>query len=179
MNKFLTLVVAVIMMASCSSPKYTYHFDHYDYNSGKKNNTQASVLVNRQTDAIFSVDQETLVASADKDAVLISESVSGVATESESVSKAYKEMSKGERKEFRRELREEMKNYSKTLKSGDGVASAEATKAMDKDLKMAIIFGAVGLTLNLFGGVNSVFWVLGVIAIVIGVVFFVRWVTRQ
>jgi hypothetical protein len=50
---------------------------------------------------------------------------------------------------------------------------------MDKDLKMAAIFGSVGLVLTFLGGVNSVFWVLGVIAIVIGVVFFIRWLSRQ
>ncbi len=50
---------------------------------------------------------------------------------------------------------------------------------MDHDLKLAIIFGAVGLTLTLFGGVNEVFWILGVIAFVVGVVFFVKWVVRQ
>ncbi len=177
MKRYFILVIAVVMMASCSSPKYAYHFDHYDYNSGKKNNKQEAISVSGQAETIFSVDQETLVASASEDAVVITESAPLVT--SESVAKSYKEMSKTERKEFRKELKKEMKNYSKALKSGDHEASVEATKAMDKDLKMAIIFGAVGLTLNLFGGVNSVFWVLGVIAIVIGVVFFVRWVTRQ
>ena len=50
---------------------------------------------------------------------------------------------------------------------------------MDNDLKLAIIFGAVGLTLTLFGGINEAFWILGVISIVVGVVFLIKWLVRQ
>jgi hypothetical protein len=64
-------------------------------------------------------------------------------------------------------------------RTGDTVAANNATSTMDSDLKMAIIFGAVGLTLTLFGGINEAFWVLGVIAIVVGVVFLVKWLVRQ
>ena len=30
------LLSASVFLTACSSPKYVYHFDHYDYNSGKK-----------------------------------------------------------------------------------------------------------------------------------------------
>ncbi|MBL7859453.1 MAG: hypothetical protein JNM57_17300 [Cyclobacteriaceae bacterium] len=176
MKKFSMLVIAVAMMASCSAPKYAYHFDHYDYNSGKKNKGESLTALPGQHENVFAVDQETMVASADEKLMVIAENP--VSTR-EAASKTYKGMSKTERKEFRKELKEDMKNYSKALKSGDHVAAAAATKAMDHDLKLAIIFGAVGVTLNLFGGVNSVFWILGVIAIVIGVVFFIKWISRQ
>ncbi len=50
-------------------------------------------------------------------------------------------------------------------------------KALDKDLKLAAIFGAVGIVALLIGG--DVFWVIGGIALLIGVVFFVMWLARQ
>jgi hypothetical protein len=31
----------------------------------------------------------------------------------------------------------------------------------------------------LFGGINEAFWILGVIAIVVGVVFLIKWLVRQ
>ena len=36
MKKYLLLIASVLLLAACSSPKYAYYFDHYDYNSGKK-----------------------------------------------------------------------------------------------------------------------------------------------
>jgi hypothetical protein len=92
--------------------------------------------------------------------------------------KKYKEMTRAEKKEFRKELKAEIKKYAKAKKSGD-IKTIEATKAMDYNLKMAIIFGAVALTLSFFGGVNSVFWVASVICLVVGVVFFVKWIAEQ
>jgi hypothetical protein len=70
-------------------------------------------------------------------------------------------------------------NYSKALRSGDEGARVEATKQLDDDLKLAIIFGAIGVTLAILGGINTVFWVLGVIGLVVGLVFFIHWISRQ
>src|SRR3989337_4578543 len=36
MKKYLLLLASVLLFAACSTPKYAYYFDHYDYNSGKK-----------------------------------------------------------------------------------------------------------------------------------------------
>ncbi len=47
----------------------------------------------------------------------------------------------------------------------------------DEDLKLATIFGAVGITGLIIGG--NVFNIIGAIALVIGVVFFVKWIIRQ
>jgi len=71
------------------------------------------------------------------------------------------------------------RNYSKSKKSGDNGAVVNDTKAMDYNLKMAIIFGAVAATLSFFGGVNSVFWILSVVFLVVGVVFFIKWIAEQ
>jgi hypothetical protein len=76
-------------------------------------------------------------------------------------------------------LKKQFKRYMKARRTGDITVANNAAGTMDQDLKMAIIFGAVGLTLTLFGGINEAFWILGVIAIVVGVVFLVKWLVRQ
>jgi hypothetical protein len=86
-------------------------------------------------------------------------------------------MSKEEKKAFRKEAKAQIKQYVKAAKSGDKTQMAEASKALDKDLKLAAIFGAVGIVALLIGG--DVFWVIGGIALLIGVVFFVMWLARQ
>lgn len=175
-------------LAACSSPKYVYHFDHYDYNSGRKLQTK-EIPVN-STEAVAEAsplvtEQEDLVASTASAPVTVKEKTtlpSAPVTKAEAKSafeKKYRSMTKAERKEFRQAVKHEIKNYMKAKKEGDHGASVAATSELDRDLKLAIIFGAVGLTLTLFGGVTEVFWVLGVIAIVIGLVFFIQWLMRQ
>ncbi len=176
MKKYLLLFSAVVLAAACSSPKYTYHFDHYDYNSGRKN---AVAVQKAEEISPLSVSPEALVASTEASVMVEEVAAPEVESKLQTMANNYKNLSKAEQKEFRKELRSEMKNYAKEMRTGEHGASVAATKAMDKDLKLAIIFGAVGLTLNLIGYANSVFWVLGVIAIVIGVVFFVKWIAKQ
>jgi hypothetical protein len=65
------------------------------------------------------------------------------------------------------------------LKAGDEVTSVNATKQLDDDLKLAIIFGAIGITFAVLGGINTVFWVIGVIGLIVGLVFFIRWISTQ
>lgn len=198
MKKYL-LICLVSMSAACSTPKCTYYFDYYDYNSGKKypNETQVKSSDNPTAEP-FSVQEESLVASAEptpdmpREPNKISKTVETKPADKKKTEtidnvnevgkqaflKRYKAMSKNQRKEFRKDLKNEVKNLMKGKKNTEGM-SGETVNALDYDLKMAIIFGAVGLTLNLFGAVNTVFWVLGVIAIVIAVVFFIKWLVRQ
>jgi hypothetical protein len=44
---------------------------------------------------------------------------------------------------------------------------------------MALIFGIVAIVLTAFAGVNAVFWILGVIAFVVAIVFFIQWLANQ
>lgn len=177
MKHLVTMVVSVLMLASCSAPKYSYNFDHYDYNSGRKKkeaeklvaqaeNTAPQTIVEEESSPLI-LNQESVVASAEK----------APAPVTRPVGKKYSDLSKAEKKELRKAVKTEMKNYLKG-KKGDGNVAHE-TKALDYNLKMAIIFGAVALTLSFFGGVNSVFWIASVIALVIGVVFFIKWIAEQ
>ena len=186
MRQYLFYLIAVWMFAACSAPKYTYYFDHYDYNAGKKKKENSLALQQAMQEEAVNVEieplkleDEMLTASATEGPVVIHEakSVNVDAEKINEAAKSYKEMSKTERKEFRREAKKLVKTYIKAKKEGDDVKAAAAAKAMDHDLKLAAIFGAVGLVALLIGG--DVFWVLGGIALIIGVVFFVMWLSRQ
>lgn len=180
MRKYFLLVLSLAVLASCSSPKYTYNFDHYDYNSGKKQSVAAAEIT---SDAPAVVKESPVSTSADAMTASIAEksnvdvAVADMKVKQEAAMKAYKAMSKEEKKAFRKEAKTQIKQYVKAAKAGDKTQMAEASKAMDQDLKLAAIFGAVGLVALLIGG--DVFWVIGGIALLIGVVFFVMWLARQ
>lgn len=189
MKKSPLFLLAVLFIASCSSPKYTYNFDHYNYNSGKK---QLSSSPSEETGP-FTLPAESVTASASSLPVVVSETPAAekhvpastktkqyIPDETPSVlTRNYKAMSREERKEFRKELKKEIKTYAKAIRKGDHVAATQANGNLDEDLRMAIIFGAIGLVLTLFGGVSEAFWILGVIGIIIGVYFLIRWLVRQ
>jgi hypothetical protein len=184
MKNILALLVSVLLLASCAAPKYSYHFDHYDYNSGRKHkeaevkpsvDTETSLLA-ENTSSPISLQKENIVAS-NSPANLTPEKAT-VVENGNAVGKKYTEMTRNEKREFRKTLKTEIKKYIKAKKEGD-VKSVNETKAMDYNLKMAIIFGAVALTLSFFGGVNTVFWVVSVVCLVIGVVFFIKWIAEQ
>lgn len=183
MRKYLVPVLAIAVLASCSAPKYAYHFDHYDYNSGKNKSavaaaqTPAESPVSAEEASPLVLQEETLVASADEKAVVVAKPSTSVEAQKEAAMKKYAAMSKAERKAFRKEAKTQIKAYVKAVKSGDKEQVAKAAKGMDHDLKLAAIFGAVGIVSLLIGG--DVFWVIGGIALIIGVVFFVMWLTRQ
>lgn len=185
MRNYLFLVAAALLFAACSSPRYVYHFDHYDYNSGRKAHAPLLIAAETQPVSPLSLDESTLVASSEATPVVLAEptvpapAVTPAEQAASNLSKRYKAMTKDEKREFRREIKSQVKAYVKAVKAGDKGAAEKAVQVMDNDLKLAIIFGAVGLTLTLFGGVNEAFWILGVISIVIGVVFLIKWLVRQ
>ena len=177
MRNLFLLVAASVIFASCSTQKYAYHFDHYDYQAGKKQKASENSITIGEGERIveenpLKLDPEMMVASTERNTVATSE----MSAESKPV-KTYKEMTKAEKKEFRKEAKTLMKTYIKAKKSGDEIKATEAAAAMDHDLKLAAIFGAVGLVSLIIGG--DVFWIIGGIALIIGVVFFVMWLSKQ
>jgi hypothetical protein len=185
MRNYLLLVAVALLFAACSSPRYAYNFDHYDYNSGRKAPAQLQRVAEAQPVSPLTLDEATLVASSEATPITLTEPtpLAPAATAAEqgatNLSKRYKAMTKNEKREFRKEIKSQVKAYVKAIKAGDKGAAEKAVQVMDNDLKLAIIFGAVGLTLTLFGTVNEAFWILGVISIVIGVVFLIKWLVRQ
>jgi hypothetical protein len=178
MKNLLLFTLTVMFLASCAPQKYAYHFDTYDYNSGRK----AAIVKDEPVGVPIPPPNETIL-TADVKAVPVltpgTRSTQNLEESKRVVAKKYSEMSKAERKEFRRDTKTEIKKLMKAVRKGEGVEGNAEAKVMDNDLKLAIIFGAVGLTLTLFGGINEAFWILGVISIVVGVVFLIKWLVRQ
>ncbi len=168
MKTKITVLLAIVILASCSAPKYSYYFDHHNYNGGKKQ------IAPSNEKSLLSVDPQLMEASVSDESHILSEPKTE-STEAPVVKKTYFQMNKSERKTLRHKLKKEIKSYVAEKKKN---YSEQATNAgMDHDLKLAIIFGAVGLVALLIGG--DVFWIIGGIALLIGVVFFVKWIVRQ
>lgn len=169
-QRLLSLAIAAACVG-CSTPKMAYKFDYHDYNAGRKAkevkeevaSNPGPVMVNPETLVAMEPVKEAPVSSietAEKPQVLAS-------------TKTFEDMSKKERRELRKEIKNEIKNLLKK----DGGQSVTATKAIDKDLKLAAIFGAVGLVGLIISG--EIFYIIGGIALIIGIVFLVRWLIRQ
>ncbi len=169
MKKIVYLFLTAVMFAACSSPKYTASFNSYDSPSGYRPVKAADV----ETPVTTPVAPPELIASTSSAPVELKRET----TSSTEVRKTYVQMTKAERKTLRTHLRSEVKTYVKDQKAKLSPKSTEGTKAMDNDLKLAAIFGAVGVVATIIGG--DVFWIIGGIAFIIGVVFFVKWLVRQ
>jgi hypothetical protein len=84
----------------------------------------------------------------------------------------FNAMSKDEKKEFKSKI----KSFIKENKKSD-VVNAEAKAGMGQDMKLAAIFGAVGIVLLIIGG--DVLTIIGAVALLIGLYFFIRWLIHQ
>lgn len=177
MKKYTFIIISAILLAACSSPKYTYYFDHYDYAKNKKGSLPQEARVNAEQPAqesILAIDERTLTASAhETNPVLVEPAAPAVAKapSNEEMAAKLKAMSKEERKELKKEVKRFVKENKKEIKSGN------AAKAMDNDVKLASIFGAIGIVLLIIGG--DVLYILGAVALLVGLYFFIRWLMRN
>jgi hypothetical protein len=184
MKKILLFVASVLLLAACSTPRYTYYFDHYDYNSGKKKVDARNTVLAQHALSVpemspLKLNGEAVTASAERRIQNV-ENIPSTVSENSILQRKYSSLTKSEKKEFRKELKTEVKKIIKARKSGESIASSiSAVKVMDHDLKMALIFGIVGIILSAFGGVNSLFWILGTISVVIALVFLIIWISNQ
>jgi uncharacterized membrane protein len=180
MKNILLLLAGVLTLASCSSPKYAYHFDHYDYNSGKKQavakNEKPVSAIEQQSSPIVLQNQALTADATSTTPVMNTAKENNPVVNKKAITEKIASMSKAERKD----LKSNLKKYIKAVKKNpDQGADVNATKEWDHDLKMAAIFGAIGVVLTALGGVNTIFWVIGVVALVIGLVFLIKWLARQ
>ena len=177
MKKYFVLGIAIVF-AACSSPRYTYHFDHYDYESGRRKDISMQQGPAGESPVLLA-EHDYVASQADAAPAGPGDVVISSASPESHHSRNYKAMTSAERKNFRKEIKSQVRQYAKAIKSGQATASVSATSELDDELKLAIIFGAVGITLTVLGGINTIFWVLGVAGLVIGLVFFIRWIQTQ
>jgi hypothetical protein len=174
MKNILTLIAGALLFTACSSPKYAYYFDKYDYNSGRKSAVSKVEVPSQTETSPLSVTPETLTASASVTPEPATVHPNLEVAKKEAAEKLAS-MSKREKKEFKQEL----KKYIKSVKKADSGKGVHATKVWDHDLKMAVIFGVIAVVLTALYGVSPVFWILGIVSLVVAVVFLIQWLSRQ
>lgn len=166
MKSIFLFVCGIALFFSCSTSKFASQPTH---------GTGIEYAQTAEPAIPLPIDESTLVASiSDEHLYLatVSDAISSPVTTSKPVT-----LTREEKKELRKEAVKQIKAYTKAVKDGDNVAATELKQAMDNDLKFAAIFGAVGITALIIGG--DVFYIIGGIALIIGVVFFVKWMIRQ
>jgi len=172
MKKSLYVVVVAMIASACGGPKYTASFNSYDKQPVNYQATAKPGNIVVETAPI--AQPEPLLASTSNAPVELK------AEKKEEVRKTYIQMTKTERKALRTHLRSEVKSYVNAQKKNLGIESTKTTTGgMDNDLKLAAIFGAVGIVGLMLGGATDVFWIIGGIALLVGVVFLVKWLVRQ
>jgi Flp pilus assembly protein TadB len=166
MKTKLFALVVLIVAASCSAPKYTYNFSYHDYQAGKR----AAQKEARVTPATVSND---VVASTQTVPVVTEVQTQPATVE---VKKDIAAMTKTEQKAFAKEVKKDIKNAVREVKKMNSIQSAQA---MDNDLKMAAIFGAIGVGLSILFGVSEIIGFIGFVAVVVALVFLIKWLLRQ
>jgi hypothetical protein len=165
----------IVLLASCSSSKYAAHFQKSapDYGYGE--------LLKPVNDAITPIaESSNFVASTSDNSGIITTTATPEQTIAiEQIRRDYQQLSKSEKREFKKGMKNQIRHLVKINKKAgvESVAAVQKTKQMDHNLKLAAIFGAVGIVGLLIGG--NAFWIIGGIALIIGVVFFVMWLVNQ
>src|SRR5690242_4792084 len=72
MKSIITLIAGALIFTACSSPKYSYYFDKYDYNSGRKNTVakQSEVTEVKTAESPLVISSETMSASTTSEPVI-------------------------------------------------------------------------------------------------------------
>lgn len=171
MKQSVPYLIGIVLLASCSAPKMAYKFDYHDYNAGARAKEIRKEVASNP--GPVAADQNELVASAKEESIIVTdENQPAVVTNEVQASRSFNDLSKSERRELKKQIKHELKKAKK-----DNIQNTQSPKGLDQDLKLAAIFGAVGIVGLIIGG--NVFYIIGGLALIIGVVFFVKWLIRQ
>jgi len=161
-------LLLLIVGASCSSPKYTYNFSYYDYQAGKKNIVQPEKVIATEINSEVTTGTATTNSTA-----VLPEDKAPLLTEQQN----HASLNTTEKKTIKKEIKKTINTYVKQVKKME--AKSVSASGWDRDLKLAAIFGAIGLGLGLLYSVNSIIGFIGFASIVIALFFLIRWLMRQ
>jgi uncharacterized membrane protein len=173
MKTNLLVVLAAIVLASCSAPKYAYKFDYHDYNAGRKEKQAAKEVAGNP--GPVALQPELLVAEADVKASQNAKEEIGSSTPKA----APLTLSKSERKVMVRNIKAAVKEIAKAKESVDVVQVDQASKAMDNDLKLTFVFLALSIAAAALTGLVNLLWIVSTAALIVAIIFFVKWVMKQ
>lgn len=164
--RFFVFLVILIGLASCSVPKYTYRFPVSPSISGKSSLPTKQNQTQVRPEEKF--EQPVLVASADPvNALVLSEE--RTASKNPLISKDAPTV-----RQVVKKLKSTAKQANEELRSAVAPASS-----LDEDLKLAILFGVVGIVALVLLVLSKLFGILGGIALIIATIYFVRWFLEQ
>jgi hypothetical protein len=175
MKKNLIVVLASVLLASCSAPKYAYKFDYHDYNAGRKEKQAAKEVASNP--GPVAVQPELLVAEVD---VITADKPADAQVVPSKPKTAPLMISKAERKEMVKNLKATVKNMKNLKRQGDVIQTDQAKKVMDHDLKMSLVFLLIAILAGALYGVSP--WlagIVGTVAFIVAVYFFIVWLTKQ
>lgn len=162
------LVLLLVVGASCSSPKYAYNFKLHHYPAGKKKVVQLP-----ETPAAVEVNPIWLTASTDNIPVVTPTEL----RRADEVTKTNPSVGKPANTNLKKEIKKNIKSVVKEIKKMEPKSVQAA--GWDKDLKMAAIFGAIGIVLGALFNVSNIIGFIGFVAVVIALVFLIKWLLRQ
>ena len=155
-----------ILLAACATPRQSYYFDHYSVTSGPD---AASAAQHKPLAPPLMVESQYLSASTGSVVPMLAPSQEELQKQSRY---GHKTQSRGQAtseqlrqgrkqiiqavKQFRKELRA-TNRLSKSASKASSPLNDQATQKLDKEVTIAIVFGAVGITLSLLGGVSTAF----------------------
>jgi len=180
--KQLLFVALVALITACSSPRYAANFHYYKSNPDL---ARGNGVMKTQESIIAPIEPEKLVASANNKSTGVIEKTPtpivpmgiGKVVAADHVRKAYFQMNKAERHDLRKALKAVLKNKAVTHPSNAPRSGQSWWQGWDQDLKLAAIFGAIGTTAMII--YVEPFFVIGVVALIVGLVFFIKWFVRQ
>ncbi len=140
---------AMLILCSCSSPRYTYFF----------NQPPATVSEIKPVDVIETITPPPPGQFSARNSPFVSPTVRTPAAVAKPVDGP------------------KQKTTTITERKVNNVKSVKAKGGMDADLKRSIIFGASGIVALVIGG--QVFWVLGSLSLLIGLIFGIKWLLRK
>ena len=177
MRKILLTFISILILASCSAPKYAYHFDHYDYNAGKRKQITGAepekegVPIVDEEQSHLKIDLETMVASTSEEVIVLSEMQPKIVEEVDIADKKqYADMTKAEKKEVRREFRKDLKEYKEAKKGGDEVRAEQAKEKLTGYTRIGVILIVAGLVLAILS-LGSVINSIGGLMVLAGIIF--------
>ena len=164
--RFIVFFVVLVGLASCSSPKYTYRFpvspSIYGEQVTDRKHEQKNVQRNEQSTT------PVLVASSNE------EKAFSLTEETPAVQPSRKNKEVPSVKQVVKKLKSAAKQANEELRSAVAPASS-----LDEDLKLAILFGVVGIVALVLLVLSKLFGILGGIALIIATIYFVRWFLEQ
>lgn len=146
------LWAALVLLGSCSSPRYTYYFDHQYPVLRKESLPNVPLLIQPSEPLEFTA----------------------------STTPILKNLPTGKSVSFQTPPSRHQINSGHVVSAQKitTVASAKgSTKKIDADIKRSIIFIAAGVVALIIG--TQVFWVLGSLSLLIGIIFGIKWLLRN